>query len=305
MRITEAVRRLRLAWREGRTDATMHIAGYRAWRTTLVDLGIPSVVGRQVLEMGCGERCQLSLLFAADGADVTALDTLPVALGLGRPRMWATLAREDGRTRAVRQVVRDAVHTWRYWRTLGRAAGRRLRSSAVNVVRADATRLPFPDGAFDLVVSSAVWEHIDDVDAATREVGRVLRPGGLAVIQIALFPSLQGGHHAAWHAISPESARLVRPWDHLRPGRLPLPVYLNEWREAQYREVFDQRLSVLRWEDGEMRGQEYLASDFVTELEYSRRDLLLSSVTAWAAPVAPDRQLQGSANATVRHGDTR
>ena len=84
----------------------------------------------------------------------------------------------------------------------------------------------------------------------------MLKPGGLAVIQIALFPSLQGGHHAEWHSIDAGLPRRIRPWDHLCADHAPCPVYLNEWREAQYREVFDLRLSVLRWEDGEIRGFE-------------------------------------------------
>lgn len=46
------------------------------------------------------------------------------------------------------------------------------------VLFADATRLPFADGAFNTVVSNCVIEHIPDVAAALREIGRVLAPGG-------------------------------------------------------------------------------------------------------------------------------
>ena len=45
-------------------------------------------------------------------------------------------------------------------------------------VRAGAAGLPFSRGAFDAVVACLVFEHIDDVDEAIAEVGRVLRPGG-------------------------------------------------------------------------------------------------------------------------------
>ena len=45
-------------------------------------------------------------------------------------------------------------------------------------VRAAAAALPFGDGRFDAVVACLVFEHIDSVDAAIGEVGRVLRPGG-------------------------------------------------------------------------------------------------------------------------------
>jgi SAM-dependent methyltransferase len=45
------------------------------------------------------------------------------------------------------------------------------------------TALPFPDGAFDIVMSFDVFEHIPDSDAHLREVRRVLRPGGSYLLQ--------------------------------------------------------------------------------------------------------------------------
>jgi len=44
--------------------------------------------------------------------------------------------------------------------------------------RADAAALPFGSGSFDAVVACLVFEHIDAVDEALSEVGRVLRSGG-------------------------------------------------------------------------------------------------------------------------------
>jgi SAM-dependent methyltransferase len=45
-------------------------------------------------------------------------------------------------------------------------------------VKGEAVSLPFPDGAFDAALACLVFEHIEGVDAAIAEVGRVLRPGG-------------------------------------------------------------------------------------------------------------------------------
>src|SRR5205823_7089420 len=44
--------------------------------------------------------------------------------------------------------------------------------------RADAASLPFAGASFDAVVACLVFEHIDAVDEALAEVGRVLKPGG-------------------------------------------------------------------------------------------------------------------------------
>ena len=49
---------------------------------------------------------------------------------------------------------------------------------------ADAERLDFPDNTFDIVYSHGVLHHTPDTAAAVREVHRVLRPGGEAVVML-------------------------------------------------------------------------------------------------------------------------
>lgn len=48
----------------------------------------------------------------------------------------------------------------------------------VRVVRAPAESLPFPDGSFDVAVSSLVLCTVTDVSRALAELHRVLKPGG-------------------------------------------------------------------------------------------------------------------------------
>lgn len=50
----------------------------------------------------------------------------------------------------------------------------------------DALALSYPDAHFDLVVSSEVLEHVGDTARMLAEIGRVLKPGGLAILT---FPS--------------------------------------------------------------------------------------------------------------------
>ncbi len=53
---------------------------------------------------------------------------------------------------------------------------------AVRPVRADARALPFPDGAFDAVVSFDMLEHVLPWPDAVAEMARVARPGGHLVL---------------------------------------------------------------------------------------------------------------------------
>jgi SAM-dependent methyltransferase len=46
----------------------------------------------------------------------------------------------------------------------------------------DATRLPFPDAQFDVVVSRFAFHHLDDPGLAAREMARVCRTGGLVAV---------------------------------------------------------------------------------------------------------------------------
>jgi SAM-dependent methyltransferase len=48
----------------------------------------------------------------------------------------------------------------------------------------DATAMPFRNGVFDKVIAAEVLEHIPADQAAMHEIGRVLRPGGLAAVTV-------------------------------------------------------------------------------------------------------------------------
>ena len=54
--------------------------------------------------------------------------------------------------------------------------------AAIEFQLADARQLPFPDGHFDRVVCAETLEYIDDPRLALREMRRVLRPGGAALL---------------------------------------------------------------------------------------------------------------------------
>lgn len=52
------------------------------------------------------------------------------------------------------------------------------------MMEVDITAMPFDDGSFDAVMAIDVLEHIPDDRAAFRELHRILRPGGWALIRV-------------------------------------------------------------------------------------------------------------------------
>ena len=90
----------------------------------------------------------------------------------------------------------------------GEAVGldRELRSFRLSMDRpyrhrvvSGAETLPFADASFDAVVALDVIEHLDDDLGAAREIRRILKPGGAAVIFVPAFAILWGHNDVISH----------------------------------------------------------------------------------------------------------
>jgi SAM-dependent methyltransferase len=53
----------------------------------------------------------------------------------------------------------------------------------------DLTRLSYPDSSLDVVLTSETLEHVPDLNAALREIHRVLAPGGRHVFTVPVLPT--------------------------------------------------------------------------------------------------------------------
>ncbi len=109
-------------------------------------VGFARYPGRELLEIGCGLGTDL-LQFAKGGAKVAGLDLTPQSVALARRRF-------------------------------------ELEDMPGRFLVGDAENLPFPDDRFDVVYSFGVLHHTPDTARAFREVRRILRPGGEAVIML-------------------------------------------------------------------------------------------------------------------------
>ena len=106
--------------------------------------------------------------------DVRERDVLEVGCGAAQCARW--LAGEGARVVGVDLSMEQLRHSAR----LEAAGGTR-----VPVAQADATRLPFADGSFDVACSAyGAVPFVADSGAVMREVARVLRPGGRWVFSV-------------------------------------------------------------------------------------------------------------------------
>lgn len=137
--------------------------------------------GDRVLDVGCGPGHQVAQLSAAVGNTglVEGVDVAEEAVEIAR-RRCATLGN-----------VRFQV--------------------------GNASRLPYGDNVFDAVMSSQVFEYLDDVPAALSEVRRVLKVGGRVLIHDTDWGT------AVWRSSDPDRmARIMKAWDgHLANPFLP------------------------------------------------------------------------------------
>ena len=64
------------------------------------------------------------------------------------------------------------------------------RIGGVPLLRFDLVRCPLPSASVDAAVLLNVLEHIEDHEAAVRQVARILKPGGVAVVEVPAGPHL-------------------------------------------------------------------------------------------------------------------
>ena len=109
-------------------------------------LALGDVRGKRILEVGAGSGRD-SIALAKRGAIVTVLDYVPSSLGV---------------------VAKNAE-----------AAGVTL-----TMVCGDGTRMPFPEGTFDVVFHQGLMEHFRDANPLLDDNRRVLKTGGHVVIDV-------------------------------------------------------------------------------------------------------------------------
>jgi SAM-dependent methyltransferase len=196
---------------------------------------------RRLYHRGSGATCVLCgngvRAFVSHGGDAEVLDRrkvvggmrrendrCPVCHGCDRTRMmmlWLEQAGLDGGGARILHIAPDlGLYLW-----LRRQDGVEYVGSDIDAARyrhienmhtADLTRMPFPDDDFDLVICSHVLEHVPDDAAAMREILRILRPGGRALLLTPYAQDGKGTDEDPTVEDPSERNRRFGQWDHVR-----------------------------------------------------------------------------------------
>ena len=116
-----------------------------------------------------------------------------------RPREGERLAVLDAGCGTGGLLANLRSSAWRAGVEISAEGLRRARTRGGSaLVQGSVAALPFADGSFDAVVSIDVLCHSGVVESqAAEEAARVLRPGGLFLVQVPAFDFLRGEHDAA------------------------------------------------------------------------------------------------------------
>jgi SAM-dependent methyltransferase len=239
------------------------------------------VRGKDVLDVGPGQFLIQSRYFALENK-VVALDS-EVILDRFSLRGFVDMVRCNGLQRAIKTVARmgagiDRLYAVELRQRLGVGA-----LPAVELRRGDACQMPCADNSFDMVYCRAVLHHLDDPAAALMEMRRVLKPAGVAWVDLHLYSSWNGsldprvmfGRDPKFH------------WAHLRHGASGVVegAHLNKLRLADWRELFSRswpgvQLQLIEVQDPalQLSADQLISERRVTG--YSKEELLTTTVVA-------------------------
>ncbi len=83
-------------------------------------------------------------------------------------------------------------------------------------VKADICNLPFNNNAYDIIFCNHVLEHIPDDTKAMQEIFRVLKPGGMAILQIPQDLNRETTFEDNSITDAKERAKIFGQYDHVR-----------------------------------------------------------------------------------------
>lgn len=145
----------------------------------------------------------------------------PNCLSLERHRLlWMYLEQKTAffqRPYHILHIAPEACYIDRFRKIHGRAYVTADLESPLADVKMDIHQIPFSENTFDIVLCNHVLEHVQDDIQAMKEIRRVLKPGGFAILQVPFFGDMPEKTFEDHSIITPaEREKAFGQADHVR-----------------------------------------------------------------------------------------
>ncbi len=237
---------------------------------------------REIMIIGCGFRYPDVALFSNKVKRVVGLDVEEVFYRDGFLALYRKQRRNTGSAlKALYRTLGLRSGLDRYYRRLRALNGSSIEHERLELVSYDGSNMPFDSDSFDIVISTAVLEHVVDMRTFVKELHRVTRPGGIGYHIYHNFYSLSGAHN-------PKSLYESNPWGHLLGEVEVDPLHLNRIRIDEVKDQFGTHFELeesyrldhshQKWAAGtqfDEEGREFLTEELSRKLaRYPREELL-------------------------------
>lgn len=113
-------------------------------------------------------------------------------------------------------------------------------SKSCKVIRGDIRNTNFSDNYFDIIISSSVFEHIQNFDVAINEMYRILKPDGFLYSHFGPIWSTSYGHHLYMG----HDSKLYNYWNFILPPYCHLLMSPDELSTYCINKTSDKELSI-------------------------------------------------------------
>jgi SAM-dependent methyltransferase len=193
------------------------------------------LTGLKILDIGPGQFLIQSYILG-QGNDVTAMDLDVMPVGFA-PFVYMQMLRKNGGFRTLKTIARKGLGIDReYRRQLAELLGGRLPD--IKVIQGDVMGSGLAGGSFAVVYCRALFQHLAEPEVATREIVRLLTPGGVLHISLHLYTSFNGSlDPRVAEGLGDESLH----WAHLRPSlssSVRAEAAVGKLRLSQWSDIF-------------------------------------------------------------------
>lgn len=241
-----------------------------------------SIINKKILIMGCGYHYSDVILYSNISNYVVGLDIIRTFYRDGFINTFQS-RKIYGKESIVKAFFTSIIYIYRlrkYYKELHKLSKISINHNKYNLQSYDGYKIPFNGDFFDIAMSNAVIQYINDIDNFYKELYRVTKKDGISYHLWHNYYSLSGSH-------VPEQIYSKHPWGHLR--RIYKTKNLNKITPQQIKTIFSKYFNIISFyqidknhnkkginNEFMYEGENLLSENLIDELKTYPKEMLLT-----------------------------